>query len=254
MKKIEIMSDPHSGLHIDLHVHTDISGDGRSSQAALARAAAARGLDAIVLTDHGACALDKPVKYGSVWLLPGCECSTDAGHILGLFPDRVPDFDVLYANGLPEASETISMLHECGAVTVLAHPYTRADSQPDAPVDLVECANSRVYFKNSGANRQAFELAELLSLPATGGSDAHAAPEVGNAYTIVDAPDCSLSALREALLAGRCRPVLVKNTPRRFKGLSQFRFVCRYRRSGRILTGLAYICYCVLLDIVKGTK
>ena len=238
-------------LHIDLHVHTNLSNDGRSTKEKLAEYAAARGLDAIVLTDHDACALDLPVRYGNVWLLPGCECSTDAGHILGLFLDKLPDLASLHANGLASAADTVSMLKECGAVTVLAHPFARKNTRTDAPVDCIETANARAYFKNSAANTQAENLAGLLNLNGTGGSDAHAAKEVGNAYTIIETPDCSLSSLRDALIGGRCKSVLIKNTPHRLKGYSQFQKALRSRNPGSIIIGIAYIGYCVLLDIFR---
>ena len=244
--------EPLSGLHIDLHVHTNLSSDGRSSMEKLAESAALNGLDAIVLTDHDACALNAPALCGDVWLLPGCEISTDAGHILGLFYDKPPDIAALRANGPAPATDAIKKLHECGAVTVLAHPFIRENARTDAPVDCIESANSRVYFKNINANAQAEDLAVSLGLPETGGSDAHAKGEVGNAYTIIDAPDCSLQALREALLNGRCRPILVKNTPRRQKGLSQLKHARSTRNPARLLKGIAYMAYCIILDIFKG--
>ena len=239
-------------LHIDLHVHTILSNDGRSTKEKLADSAARRGLDAIVLTDHNACAIDSPEYYNNVWLLPGCEISTDSGHILGLFFNKPPDLVALRQNGLIGAQAAVDMLHECGAITILAHPYLHKDDSPDAPVDCIESANSRACFKNPNANEQAKKLAAMLSLPTVAGSDAHAAGEVGNAYTAVESEDCSLAGLREAILSGRCRPVLVKTTPRRFKGLSQFRQAWRSRNPKKIIVGVAYITYCILLDIMRG--
>jgi predicted metal-dependent phosphoesterase TrpH len=244
-------SESRTEFHIDLHVHSDVSSDGRSSVEKLAKAAASRGLDAIVLTDHESCTISKPVLYGGVLVFPGCECSSDAGHILGLFPERPPDINALRADGLPSVEKVVDMLHACGAVTILAHPYIRKNARTDAPVDCIETANARVYFKNAEANEQAAALAEILRLPVTGGSDAHAAGEVGNAYTVFSAADCSPKALREALIEGQCRPILVKNTPRRFKGYSQFRQARRSRNPGRVLKGLLYVGYCIMLDIFK---
>ena len=251
---IENTEREHSVLHIDLHVHTTLSSDGRATKEMLARSAASRGLDAIVLTDHDVCALEAPERCEGIWLLPGCEISTDAGHILGLFFDRPPDIASLRSNGVASATKAVSMLRECGAVTVLAHPFIRENARPDAPVDCIESANSRVYFKNPRANAQAETLALSLNLPMAAGSDAHAAGEVGNAYTVFEAPDFSLPELRNALLSGRCRPVLVKNTPRRLKGLSQFRQARRSRNPLKLMKGLAYIGYCMMLDIFRGTK
>ena len=237
------------GFHIDIHVHTKLSSDGRSTRDMVASAAASRGMDAIVLTDHNACAIDSPVYCCGVWLLPGCECSTDSGHILGLFTDKKPDFAALFKDGLPSAADAVQSLHECGAVTVLAHPFQRAGDRHEAPVDCIETANARACFRNPAANAQAKAHAMSLGLPEAGGSDAHSAKEVGNAYTVVIAEDCSLPALREAFMSGRCIAVLAKNTPRRFKGYSQFRQAWRSRNPIRIIKGIAYIFYCLLLDV-----
>ena len=239
---------------LDLHVHSRLSDDGRSSKEELAKAAAARGLDALVLTDHNACALESSELHGGVWLFPGCEISTDAGHILGLFLDKAPDIAALRKNGLASAAETVAMLRECGGVTVQAHPFERKDARTDVPVDCIETVNSRVYIQNPEANAQAAKLAISRNLPATGGSDAHSAGEVGNAYTVFEVPDCSMPALREALLSGLCKPILIQNTPRRLKGYSQFRYAWFTRNPYRIIKGIAYIFYSILLDIVKGTK
>ena len=236
-------------MMIDLHVHTKLSGDGRSTREKLAVAAASRGLDAIVLTDHGDCAVCSPERLGDVWLLPGYECSTDAGHILGLFLDRVPDLARLRAKGPVPAAEAVAAMRECGGVTVLAHPFSGKKYRAEAPVDCIETVNARACFKNPDANIQAEKLAISLGLPQTGGSDAHSASEVGNAYTVIEAPDCSLPALREAVLNGRCSAVFIKNTPRRKKGLSQFRDALNSRKPRRILKGVAYIGYCIMLDI-----
>ena len=146
------------------------------------------------------------------------------------------------------------MLRECGAVTTLAHPFEKKDACPDAPVDCIESVNARAYFKNRNANAQAEDLAASLGLPMVGGSDAHAAVEVGNAYSIVETTECSLAALKEAILAGHCHPVLVRNTPRRLKGLSQFRKALGSRKPARILKGVLYIAYCIFLDLLKGCK
>ena len=238
-------------LLIDLHVHTDLSNDGRSSIAKLAKAAVARGLDAIVLTDHDACVLDAPIRMGGVWLLPGCEISTTSGHVLGVLFDKKPDIAALRANGLPAASATVAMLRECGAVSVLAHPYEKKSAQPDVSTDCIECVNARVYIRNPDANMQAGVLAATFGLPAIGGSDAHCAGEVGNAYSVIGTSICTLPALREAILKGLCEPVLTKNTPRYKKGLSQFRKARRSHNLKRIIIGVIYTGYCILLDVIK---
>ncbi len=235
-------------MKIDLHVHSDASPDGRSSLEDLAAAAMRRGLDGIVITDHDRFTLPEPRQLGSVWLLPGIECSTDAGHILGLLPDRAPVLPSV--SPLPEAAVVVEELRRCGAVTVLAHPFERTHRTPNVCTYAVEAINARACFKNPAANRQAAALAESLSLPVTGGSDAHSAAEIGNAYTELDLSELTMPAVRAALLSGEGRPVLVRHTPRRLKGRSQLWKARRQKRHR--LRALAYWGYCVLLDITKG--
>ena len=237
-------------MKIDLHVHSAASPDGRSSLSALAAAAARRGLDAIVITDHDRFTLTEPQQLHGVWLLPGIECSTDAGHILGLLPDRIPTLPP--GDPLPDAAAVTDALRCCGAVTVLAHPFARPVKAVVTCTDAIETANARAYVRNYAANQQAAALALQHTLPQTGGSDAHSAREVGNAYTELDAPDIALEQLRAALLSGNATPVLRRNTPRRYKGRSQ---LCKARRFGNLrrrLRALAYLAYCILQDLTKG--
>jgi predicted metal-dependent phosphoesterase TrpH len=62
-------------------------------------------------------------------------------------------------------------------------------------------------------NKQAAEFAAKHDLPATGGSDAHFATEVGQAHTVVDVEsdihryDKKLEAVKEAIRDGRIKPV-----------------------------------------------
>lgn len=238
---------------IDLHVHTDASLDGRSSLPALAAAAKAAGLDAMAVTDHNLCT-PVPEKRNGVLLIPGCEVSTRAGHILGLFLEGPLELDALRRDGLPAAQAAIDEIHRRGGVAVLAHPYQSEKAAPERfpfRPDAVEAANARACFKVADANEKAAALAECWSLPATGGSDAHSKHEVGNARTEVECAELTLPALKAAILAGNCTPVLAKNTSRLRKGLSQF--AQRRRRGGlkNLAVGAAYVAYCGMLDILK---
>ena len=240
-------------FRIDLHVHTDASLDGRSSRPALAAAAKAAGLDAMAVTDHNLCT-PVPEKLNGVLLIPGCEVSTRAGHILGLFLERPLELDALRRDGLPTGKAAIDEIHRRGGIAVLAHPYEKPGARPrgfDFLPDCVECANARACFKVRRANDLAVDLAEYWGLPATGGSDAHSKHEVGNARTEVECPELTLPALKAAILAGSCGPVLVRNTSHLRKGLSQF--AQRKRKGGikNLAVGAAYVAYCGMLDILK---
>ena len=62
----------------------------------------------------------------------------------------------------------------------------------------------------------------------------------------------TLEALKAALLAGACEPVLLRETPHLRKGLSQL--AQRKRKGGakNLAVGAAYVAYCAGLDLFKG--
>ena len=238
-----------SVFRVDLHVHTAASPDGRSSLEALALAARDRGLDALAITDHDLCTA-VPRELSGVLLIPGCEVSTRAGHITGLFLERTLE----PLPPLPPPEEAVSAIRRAGGLAVLAHPYARPGAQPEKfsfDLDGIEAVNARACFKVPEANEKAAALAQKRGLPAAGGSDAHDAAEVGNAYTELEAQALTLPALREALAAGRSRAVLRRNTSHFRKGLSQW---TKARRGGslpRLGKAALYLGYCAALDVLR---
>lgn len=237
----------------DLHVHTAASPDGLSSLEELTSAAKAAGLDAIAVTDHNLCT-PVPRRLNGVLLIPGCEVSTAQGHVTGLFLDGPLDLEGLRKDGLPGGAAAVAEIRRRGGIAVLAHPYQSRSAAPerfDFRPDCVEGANARAAFKVKEANEKAAALARSWGLPGVGGSDAHSRREVGNAFTQIEAPALTLADLKAAVLAGRCTPVLVRNTPHLRKGLSQF---AQARRRGGLknwAVGCAYVAYCAGLDILR---
>lgn len=228
----------------DLHVHTDASGDGRSTLEALAAAAKAAGLDAIAVTDHGCCT-PVPESLAGVLLIPGCEIATAAGHMTALFLDRPVDLAALGRQ--PEPAAAIAAVHGAGGLAVLAHPYEHRD--PDgrwfvSVPDGVEAANARADMKDARANEKAAVLAEKLGCVSVGGSDGHHTGEVGNAYTEIEAAALSVQALRAAVRDGACRAVLRRRTGWMQKGLSQWRAARRHGGVRRLAHGLVYLARC----------
>lgn len=239
-------------LKLDLHVHSCLSDDGISTPEELLRAARERGLDGIALTDHN---LLSEGRDEYPFIIPGCEFSTSEGHILGLFIDELPSCVYRGAGPLPSADEVIRAIHEDGGVAVWAHPYERHMTVNEDTVrlcDLVETSNSRACFKNKRANDMAKDLAARLSLPCTGGSDAHRASEVGNSFTELDCQVKSLDGIKSALLAGNTVSVHVRDTRRVNKGLSQLE-KCRRKQVPlpRMIKAYIYIIYCLLSDLFK---
>ena len=151
---------------------------------------------------------------------------------------------------LPE----IARAARAAGLDAVAIPYHRPGAAPEAfrfPLDGIESANARACFKAPDANALAAQLAQARGLPAVGGSDAHDKAEVGNAYTELEAEHLTRDCLRQALLEGRSRAVLCRNTPRLRKGLSQW---TKARRTGGPLglgRAAAYVAYCAALDTVR---
>ena len=236
-------------LLADLHVHSRASVDGRSSVEDLIQTAKARGLAAITISDHDLCT---PLpERPDVLLIPGVEITSANGHILGLFLERPIDFDVLGRYPAPE--KAIVAIHNCGGLAVLAHPFAPVKLSEEAisklPFDAIETANARAMLK-PGANEKARQLAAGLHLPGTGGSDAHCAKELGGCVTEFTC-EPSLSALKAALLEGRCNPIEVRACKWVWKGFSKLR---RERTCGTFVSrckALGYFAGCVLRDILK---
>ncbi|MEA4920756.1 MAG: PHP-associated domain-containing protein [Clostridiaceae bacterium] len=240
-------------LKLDLHVHSDRSPDGRSNISEIIKAAEAKGLDGIALSDHD---LLSEGKNGNLIIIPACECSTTDGHILGYFLLDLPTVLKGQSGRLPSAKEAIDEIHRLGGLAVWAHPYEKAvniSQEMASMADGIEAANSRACFKNRNANIMAQKLAQTLGKPSYGGSDAHHKSEVGNAFTLLYCKCKNLDSIKEALFSGQGEAVFVVNTRRVKKGLSQ---LCKCKKSKvsfiRIIKAYFYIIYCLILDLVKG--
>ncbi|MEM2102730.1 MAG: CehA/McbA family metallohydrolase [Candidatus Bathyarchaeia archaeon] len=171
-------------LKIDLHVHTCYSYDSTITPKELVTYARKNGLDAVAVTDHDCIkAALKLSRHKDFLIIPGIEVSTIHGHVLALdvaekFPPK------------QDASTTINEIHQAGGIAVAAHPTALYRGKMRMYVtkkfDAIEVINaSSIPF--SFSNHINHKLAETFNLPKTGGSDAHYAPEIGMAYTLVDA-------------------------------------------------------------------
>lgn len=100
-----------------LHVHTTRS-DGGGSVETVVAAAAAAGLDFVVLSDHGDGTRDPdpPAYVSGVLVIDAVEISSDGGHVVALDAPASP-----YPLG-GEARDVVEDLQRMGAMTVAAHP------------------------------------------------------------------------------------------------------------------------------------
>jgi predicted metal-dependent phosphoesterase TrpH len=206
---------------IDLHCHTRASFDSLATPAAVVRAAAARGLTHLAITDHdridGALEARAAAPAG-LTVIVGEEIRTLEGDLIAAFiREPIPP-------GLP-ASAAIAAVREQGGLVGIPHPFDRfrvslgrgeALAAIAPLVDWVEVHNARVV--GGAGNERAATFAVDHGLPGVAVSDAHSVAEVGVAYTIVlgdpSTPAGLLAALASAeIVPGRASYVVRALTP-----------------------------------------
>lgn len=236
-------------IRADLHVHSCASPDGRSALPALIQTAKSRGLSAIAVCDHDQCTPLPACE--DLLLIPGVEITTANGHILGLFLEKPIDFTAL--GKYPPPARAIAAIHEASGLAVLAHPFAPQKLPPEEVLrlrfDALEAANARAMLK-PGANEKAAALCAQAGLPATGGSDAHHAAELGGCVTEFSC-EAFLPALKAALQNGDCQAREIRACRWRQKGLSKLRREksCGTPRSR--VRAFFYFCGCICRDVFK---
>jgi len=189
------------GLKIDLHVHTCYSYDAVTTLKEVVTYSKKRGLDGVAITDHDTLAAALKLRNSDLIVIPGIEITTLRGHLLALnvtapIPQKL------------DINETIQRIHEAGGIAVAAHPtlfYKSVPSQRTASCDAIEVINSAAipfqfftYLNKKFATR--------LNLPQTAGSDSHYAPEIGTAYTVIEA-DPDVEEIVQAIKKGATIPM-----------------------------------------------
>ena len=161
-------------IEVDLHMHTDHSGDCATPVEVLLQTARDRGLGAIAITDHNEVsgALEAAAVAESMpdlKVIVAEEVKTaEQGEVIGLFlKEKIP-------KGLTMA-ETIAAIREQGGLVYVPHPFDRFHSVPDyehlldivEEVDLLEVFNPRVAL--TAFNEEAVRFAgKYRIIPAAG--------------------------------------------------------------------------------------
>ena len=251
---VEVASEPGAVVaavagkaFVDLHCHTSASFDSLAAPAAMVRAAAARGVTHIAITDHdtieGALrARDAAARVApDLTVLVGEEIRTSGGDLIAVFLEQaVPP-------GMP-ALETIAAVRDQGGLVGIPHPYDQLrgslSKSADAAaleslarsVDWIEVWNPRVLF--GPGNQLAAELAARLGTPGVAVSDSHTTLEVGLATTAVSGDPSTAEGL-SAALAGELQ--LVTGRASRYVRLVTpvARLLTRLRGRGRVRSRVA---------------
>jgi predicted metal-dependent phosphoesterase TrpH len=234
-------------IDVDLHMHTDHSGDCATPVEVLLATARAQGLGAIAVTDHneisGALEARAQGEAAGVKVIVGEEVKTaDEGEVIGLFiEEKIP-------RGLT-LEQTVAEIKRQGGVVYVPHPFDRMHAVPDYEhllkilddVDAIEVFNPRVAI--GAFNDEAVRFAEKYRILAGAGSDSHVAQGLGSARIRMhdfDGPQEFLQSLRDAeIVTGRSSLLYVqalkflqtRATPPSAQRASRARRVKRVRRS-----------------------
>ena len=212
---------------IDLHAHTSLhSLDCSVTPDELIEGAKAVGLDGICITEHDQFwsrdAAAELAKRHDFLVIPGCEITTEEGHILTFGLER-------YVFGMHRAGFLKARVEEAGGALLFAHPYRRQfnpETGPEVPsfeeqvrracenggLDLthgVETVNGR---GSVAQNRFSLAVSEQLGLPAFGASDTHDPEDMGACATEFDRKVAGLDDFIVEVLAKRYHPVVMRNS------------------------------------------
>jgi predicted metal-dependent phosphoesterase TrpH len=193
-------------IEVDLHMHTDHSGDCATPVDVLLQTARDRGLGAIAITDHNEVsgALEaRRIAEGmdDIKVIVAEEVKTaEQGEVIGLFlEEKIP-------KGLTMA-ETIAEIRRQGGLVYVPHPFDRFHSVPDyehlldmvEEIDLLEVFNPRVAV--TSFNEEAVRFASKYRIVPAAGSDSHVAQGLGSVRQRIhdfDGPAEFLEAMRDA--------------------------------------------------------
>lgn len=211
------------GTRLDLHVHTTAgSADASLRAPALGAAVRAAGLDGVLITEHFRRWTDWEVEAAQeeqgIIIIPGREWSTPLGHILAIGLTRqepeLRDIENLRRAADDEGALLIAahpFRHFFDAPRQGLHPATLRTVDPEqaatlplfAYVDAIEAMNGNCTERE---NVFASQVAQVLGLPVTGGSDAHYAEDVGRRYAIFPGRIATISDLIAAIRTHGCAP------------------------------------------------
>jgi len=212
---------------IDMHVHTQASGDSSATVdkycRAIQRYRKHHRFHGMVITEH--CLYDQKKTYQKtgdkydVLILQGVEADTDLGHLLlyGITARFLKQVDVSQRS--LDSQKVIKTINDCGGIAIPAHPfrdsiYGSALSRNEIPLDEVSVIEELNGSNSRDENKMATALIEQTDLRGIGGSDAHYANRVWflNSATEFEKAIYNIEDLVKELRNGDFRAVPLDNS------------------------------------------
>jgi predicted metal-dependent phosphoesterase TrpH/glycosyltransferase involved in cell wall biosynthesis len=228
-------------VDVDLHMHTDHSGDCATPVEHLLATAREQGFGAIAVTDHnevsGAFEAQQKADEFGVKIIIGEEVKTAAqGEVIGLFlTEKIP-------RGLT-LEETVAEIKRQGGLVYVPHPFDRMHAVPDYEhllkilddVDAIEVYNPRVAI--GSFNEEAERFAAKYQIVRGAGSDSHVAAGLGSVRIRMrdfDGPQEFLESLRHAEITTKSGTLLYVQALKFLETKATPRAARRARRDRRI--------------------
>ena len=103
---------------------------------------------------------------------------------------------------------TSSADNDAGGIAIACHPFAlfkgSLSENVSSSFDAIETINARA-FPFGRSSRKAEKAAERFGLSRVAGTDAHYGPQIGSAYTVIDA-EPNVQSIAKAIVEGRCQP------------------------------------------------
>jgi predicted metal-dependent phosphoesterase TrpH len=182
-------------LKLDLHIHSEYSGDGFGTPKEIIKEIQKRGLDGVAFTDHnnvegGLKALKIAPKDFIV--IPAVEISTSDGHMIAL------DVKETIERGL-SIEETVEKIIDLGGTPIVPHLFRNMSGIKRDKLKKIHSKIPAIEVFNSCSvpqtNLKTVKVAKEFNLGGTGGSDSHDPAYIGYGYTVVNITDSNKDSI-----------------------------------------------------------